>query len=81
MTGKSSTYSSYGYIWWIAAKDYRDIKEGSYAASGYGGHTLEVLPHLNTVIVFRVNTDDPNYRPISDEDQLVIQILKARQDS
>jgi CubicO group peptidase (beta-lactamase class C family) len=81
LTGKSGTYSGYGYMWWIAAKDYRDIKEGSYAASGYGGHTLEILPHLNTLIVFRINTDDPNYRPISDEDQLVIQILGARQDS
>lgn len=79
-TGGSGTYSGYGYMWWIAARDFSEIKQGSYAASGYGGHTLEVLPHLNTVIVFRVNTDDPNCRPISDEDQLVVQILEARED-
>jgi CubicO group peptidase (beta-lactamase class C family) len=77
-TGKSGTYSGYGYMWWIAAKDHRDIMEGSYAASGYGGHTLEVLPDLNTVIVFRVNTDDPDFQPIQDQDWLVLRVLEAR---
>lgn len=77
-TGKSGTYSGYGYMWWIAAKDYRDIIKGSYAASGYGGHTLEVLPDLDTVIVFRVNSDNPDYQPIQDQDGLVHRILEAR---
>lgn len=79
LTGKSGTYSGYGYMWWIAAKDYRGIKQGSYAASGLGGHTLEVLPYLNTVIVLRVNTDNPevNLLNFSNVDQLIVKILGA----
>jgi CubicO group peptidase (beta-lactamase class C family) len=76
----TGTYSGYGYMWWIAARDDGEIRKGSYAASGYGGHTLEVLPHLNTVIALRVNTDDPNARLIgTDEvDDLIRTILAAR---
>jgi len=79
LTGKSGTYSGYGYMWWIAAKDYRSIKQGSYAASGLGGHTLEVFPYLNTVIVLRVNTDNPEVSLLnfSDVDQLIVKILGA----
>jgi CubicO group peptidase (beta-lactamase class C family) len=78
-TGGSGTYSGYGYMWWIAAEDAASIAQGSYAASGYGGHTLEVLPHLNTVIVFRINTDDPAARLTAGSrvDQLVVRILRA----
>jgi CubicO group peptidase (beta-lactamase class C family) len=74
----TSTYSGYGYMWWIAAKDHGAIKKGSYAASGHGGHTLEVLPDLNTVIVFRVNTDAADWLPITDPDDAVLGILRAR---
>jgi len=79
LTGKSGTYSGYGYMWWIAAKDYRSIKQGSYAASGIGGHTLEILPYLNTVIVLRVNTDNPevNQLNFSNVDQMIVKILEA----
>jgi len=78
-TGASGTYSGYGYMWWIAAQDAASIAQGSYAASGYGGHTLEVLPHFNTVIVFRINTDDPAARLTTGSrvDQLVVRILRA----
>jgi len=77
-TGKTGTYSGYGYMWWVAAKDRAAIREGSYAASGYGGHTMEVLPDLNTVIVFRVNTDASGWQPIDDPDEAVLGILSAR---
>jgi CubicO group peptidase (beta-lactamase class C family) len=77
-TGKSGTYGGYGYMWWIAATDYQGIPRGSYAASGYGGHTLEILPDLNTVIVFRVNTDAAEFQPITDPDQVVLRVLEAR---
>ncbi|HUT21045.1 MAG TPA: serine hydrolase [Anaerolineae bacterium] len=78
-TGGSGTYSGYGYMWWIAAEDAASIAQGSYAASGYGGHTLEVLPHLNSVIVYRTNTDDPAARLTAGSrvDQLVVRILRA----
>ncbi|MGD9147494.1 MAG: serine hydrolase [Anaerolineae bacterium] len=77
-TGKAGTYSGYGYMWWIANTDYQSIQKGSFAASGYGGHTMEVLPDLNTVIVFRVNTDSADFQPITDPDQLVLRVLEAR---
>jgi CubicO group peptidase (beta-lactamase class C family) len=65
-------------MWWIANTDYQSIQKGSFAASGYGGHTMEVLPDLNTVIVFRVNTDSADFQPITDPDQLVLRVLEAR---
>jgi hypothetical protein len=39
---------------------------------------MEVLPDLNTVIVFRVNTDSADFQPITDPDQLVLRVLEAR---
>jgi CubicO group peptidase (beta-lactamase class C family) len=79
-TGQTGTSSGYGYMWWIAAEDFGDIKEGSFCASGYGGHTVEVLPHLDTVIVIRVNTDQPDFTNLAGSavDQLILKILEAR---
>jgi CubicO group peptidase (beta-lactamase class C family) len=78
MTGDTGTYSGYGYMWWIAAEQHGAISKGAYAASGYGGHTLEILPDLNTIIVFRVNTDATGWQPIDDPDEAVLGILSAR---
>jgi hypothetical protein len=66
-------------MWWIAVRDYWSIPEGSYAASGYGGHTLEILPDLNTVIVIRPNTDESigRLQDTREVDRLVMEILKA----
>jgi CubicO group peptidase (beta-lactamase class C family) len=84
LTGSGGTYSGYGYMWWIAAEDasagdYPPLPKGSYAASGYGGHTLEVLPEYNTVIVVRFNTDDPDVtlRGGFQVDMLVVKTLAA----
>ena len=81
-TADTGTYSGYGYMWWVAARDDGLIAEGSYAASGYGGHTLEVLPHLNTVIAIRFNTNDPNFRLVGTAavDDLIQKILTAREE-
>jgi CubicO group peptidase (beta-lactamase class C family) len=82
-TGKPGTYGGYGYMWWVATEDLGEIKEGSYAASGWGGHTLEVLPHLDTVIVVRFNTDDPEFAEhhgFASVDEMILDILAARQD-
>jgi CubicO group peptidase (beta-lactamase class C family) len=77
LTGGLGTYSGYGYMWWIAAQDQWGIQQGSFAASGAGGHTLEVLPDINTVIVFRVNTDDPSVEWTGSDavDQLIAHLL------
>jgi CubicO group peptidase (beta-lactamase class C family) len=82
-TADNGTYSGYGYMWWIAAEDHGAIAEGSFAASGYGGHTVEVLPHLNTVIVLRVNTDDDSspWLGSHEADEVMLTILAAREQS
>ncbi len=77
-TGDTGTYSGYGYMWWIASADFGEIKAGSYCASGYGGHTLEVFPDLNTVIVLRFNTDLPGFEYRGSVDEIILKILKAR---
>jgi CubicO group peptidase (beta-lactamase class C family) len=78
-TDDDGTYSGYGYLWWIATYDRQSIQQGSYAASGYGGHTLQILPDLNTVIVIRPNTD-LSVGELGDQqnvDRLIIEVLKA----
>ncbi len=79
-TPDPGTYSGYGYMWWIAAEDFWAVPQGSYAASGYGGHTVEVLPDLNTIIVLRINTDDPGVNLLDSGkkvDRLMIPIIRA----
>jgi len=54
---------AYGYMWWVARQGVMFpgivTPEGSYAAVGTRGHKVLVLPALETVIVHRVDTDQP----------------------
>ncbi|MBA7623680.1 hypothetical protein ES703_31078 [subsurface metagenome] len=54
---KSQHWSGYGYgyMWWVNI-DKQDRKFGMYAAMGYGGHTIAILPGENLVVVNRTNT-------------------------
>ncbi len=45
----------YGYMWWVNI-DETDGKYGMYAALGFGGHMIAVLPSKNLVFVHRSNT-------------------------
>ncbi len=45
----------YGFMWWVSV-DEADQKFGMYAALGYGGHMIAVLPEQDLVIVNRANT-------------------------
>lgn len=45
----------YGYMWWIIVHDYFQHL-GIYAASGYKGHRIIVVPGADLVFVHRVNT-------------------------
>ena len=40
----------YGYMWWV-------VKDSSFLALGFGGHTIEVIPGEELVVVHRVDTD------------------------
>lgn len=45
----------YGYMWWVNI-DETDRKYGMYAALGFGGHMIAVLPSEKMVFVHRSNT-------------------------
>jgi hypothetical protein len=49
----------YGFMWWVLVDDAFGMPKGSYYASGYGGQKLFVLPHINSLIVHRINIDVP----------------------
>lgn len=49
----------YGFMWWILMDDAYGMAKGSYYASGHGGQHLFVLPHINSLVVHRINIDVP----------------------
>jgi CubicO group peptidase (beta-lactamase class C family) len=53
--------SGYGYLWWTGegAGLLPNVDEGpgTFMASGYGGHTVIVIPSRNLVVVHRADTD------------------------
>ncbi len=50
-----SKNSGYGYLWWIVkVEPFKSL--GAYAARGYGGHSIMVVPGADMVFVHRVNT-------------------------
>lgn len=49
----------YGFMWWILVDDAYGMTKGSYYASGWGGQCLFVLPHINSLVVHRINIDVP----------------------
>lgn len=56
-------HSGYGYMWWTGSEDglYENVRlrAHSFAAAGWGGHRLTVLPWRRLVVVHRVDTDRP----------------------
>src|SRR6185436_12101004 len=46
----------YGYLWWIYPEVAKGVPGPMYAARGYRGHRLYVIPSLDLVIVHRVAT-------------------------
>lgn len=57
----SAADGGYGYLWWIAVnghfKGVSNLPLGSYAALGFMGHVLVVIPDMDFVFVYR-NDDD-----------------------
>ena len=58
--------TGYGYLWWT-------IADGSYAALGYGGHWVHVIPDEKLVIVHRADTD--NEQTVSTPDYIALQTM------
>ncbi len=67
----------YSYLWWVIV-DETDRKFGMYAARGYGGHMIAVLPEENLVIVNRANTYLGESTESNDLHQLIDAILDAK---
>lgn len=70
----------YGYMWWVNV-DETDGKHGMYAALGYGGHMIAVLPDQDLVVVNRTNTYLGEEAGRDDLMRLVDAIVEARESS
>lgn len=67
----------YGYMWWVYTTE-TDEKFGMYAARGYGGHVIAVLPAEKMVFVNRADTYLGKSTNADDLDRLIDAILDAR---
>jgi CubicO group peptidase (beta-lactamase class C family) len=60
---KYDGYAGYGYLWWVGVNGNlilnARLPDGSFAAEGYRGHYIVVIPALDLVVVHRVDTDRP----------------------
>ena len=81
-TQPHSTFSTggYGYMWWTVPPKGRLGKLGTYAAAGYGGHRVYVVPGANLVFIHRANTYEgrrKHVNPVAIHNML-LEVLKAR---
>lgn len=80
-TRPHSTYSDggYGYMWWTLPERGRLGKLGTYAAFGYGGHAIYVVPEAILVFVHRANTYDRRKHVVfSAIENILLGVLQAR---
>jgi CubicO group peptidase (beta-lactamase class C family) len=60
---KYDGYAGYGYLWWVGTNGSlilgANLPDGSFAAEGYRGHYIVIMPALDLVVVHRVDTDLP----------------------
>jgi len=73
----------YGYLWWVENQGrlFPDVTvpPGTYAAEGYGGRYILIVPAHDMVIVQRGASDEPGAHPVGDYQfgQLVSLLLQA----
>ena len=70
--------TGYGYMWWVYDRQSPFAQYGAYAAAGYGGHSILVLPKIDTVIVRRVDTYQGHSLRRKDRSTLTQKIVAAR---
>ena len=77
-----STYpgGGYGYMWWTFRESGQLGKLRTYAARGYGGHSLYVVPGANLVFVHRANTYAGSQKHVDYNTirNMLLEVLKAR---
>lgn len=81
----TETYSTlrnggYGYMWWTTPETSQLGKLGTYAAFGYGGHVVYVVPGANLVFVHRANTYEGKRKHVNNQfiKNVLLEVLKAR---
>ncbi len=70
----------YGYMWWTFLENGRLGKLGTYAAFGYGGHAIYVVPEAKLVFVHRADTYGGRRRHVNNVaiQNILLEVLKAR---
>jgi CubicO group peptidase (beta-lactamase class C family) len=70
----------YGYMWWTLSHQGQLGKLGTYAAFGYGGHAIYVVPEANLVFVHRANTYGGRGKHVNNVaiQNMLLEVLKAR---
>jgi CubicO group peptidase (beta-lactamase class C family) len=66
-TSDSPAAPGYGYLWWITTAD----GHPAFAAAGYGGQLIEVVPDLNLVVVVSTYVPPPPTPPRADAAGLI----------
>ena len=77
----AATKSGYGFMFWVTAEGHEaGIPRPSYTMSGAGGQRVTVFPHLNTVVVHRMDTDEGRGPWVNSPewDHLLRELMKAR---
>ena len=70
----------YGLLWWISGDEpFREL--GMYSARGSGGHAIDVIPGMNLVLAFRVNTYAFGRVPPQRRLELLEKIIAAQVDA
>lgn len=79
-TYSTNSKGGYGYMWWTTPEHSRLGKLGIYAAFGYGGHAVYVIPGANLVFVHRANTYEGRQKHVSYQfiQNILLKVLKAR---
>ncbi len=77
-----STYSNggYGYMWWTLPERGQLGKLGTFAALGYGGQAVYVVPEANLVFVHRADTYEGRQKHVNNSTirNILLEVLKAR---
>ncbi len=66
----------YGYMWWTAGGRLGEL--GAYAAAGWGGHWVYVIPKAKLVVVHRADTYEDRHIQVSSMRTILNTILNAR---
>ncbi len=77
----AGTEGGYGYMWWVASNGRHlfnvVVPDGSFAAKGYRGHFLLVVPRWDLVIVHRFDTFSPEGQVSDVEFGFLVRLILA----